>query len=104
MIERCPICDANLAMVGRSHRCIPKNEVDNRSAVRKADKSPPRTTVARDAAPKLANDDAGTVVTIKRGRPRIGEKRAKPWLDCDPPMSKTTWWRRRQAEKREAGK
>jgi hypothetical protein len=37
---------------------------------------------------------------IKRGRPRIGEVRAKPWLDCDPPMSERTW-RRRQKESKE---
>jgi excinuclease UvrABC nuclease subunit len=30
----------------------------------------------------------------KRGRPRLEEVRSKPWLNCDPPMSKTTWYRR----------
>lgn len=30
----------------------------------------------------------------KRGRPRIGEVRPKPWLECDPPMSKSSWYRR----------
>jgi hypothetical protein len=37
---------------------------------------------------------------VKRGRPRIGEVREKPWLTCDPPMSRATY-HRRQAEQRE---
>ena len=41
----------------------------------------------------------------KRGRPRIGETRDKPWLSCDPPMSERTY-RRRLSEQRskEGGK
>jgi hypothetical protein len=41
----------------------------------------------------------------KRGRPRIGETRDKPWLNFDPPMSERTW-RRRLSEQRskEGGK
>jgi hypothetical protein len=35
----------------------------------------------------------------KRGRPRIGEARDKPWLDCKPAMSERTY-RRRLAEQR----
>jgi hypothetical protein len=38
---------------------------------------------------------------IKRGRPRIGEQRDKPWINLG--MSQRTWYRR-QAEKREKGK
>jgi len=36
--------------------------------------------------------------SVKRGRPRIGEVREKPWLKESPPMSRATWYRR-QAEK-----
>lgn len=32
---------------------------------------------------------------VKLGRPRLGEKRDKPWLHTKPPMSKTTWYRRK---------
>lgn len=32
----------------------------------------------------------------KLGRPRLGEKRSKPWLECIPQMSKTTWYRRKR--------
>lgn len=37
-------------------------------------------------------------LSLKPGRPRLGEKRDKPWLDTKPPMSKSTWYRRK-AEK-----
>lgn len=38
----------------------------------------------------------------KRGRPRLDEKRKdrpKPWLECVPPMSERTWYRRKAEEK-----
>lgn len=35
----------------------------------------------------------------KRGRPRIGEERSKPWLEAKPPMSRSTWYRRQAEEK-----
>lgn len=37
--------------------------------------------------------------TTKRGRPRIGEEREKPWLKCKPPMSERTWYRRKKVSK-----
>ena len=37
----------------------------------------------------------------RRGRPRIGEVREKPWLTAEPPMSERTWYRR-QREQRKA--
>ena len=36
----------------------------------------------------------------KRGRLRIVEKRDKPWLDAKPPMSRTTWYRRKAEGKK----
>jgi hypothetical protein len=33
---------------------------------------------------------------LKKGRPRLGEVRDKPWEKTKPPMSKTTWYRRRK--------
>lgn len=59
---------------------------------------------AKAGSDRLA--DAGVAPSppeIKRGRPRIGETRDKPWLDAMPPMSERTWYRR-QAEKRESSK
>lgn len=35
----------------------------------------------------------------KRGRPRLGEMRPKPWLTSDPPMSARTWYRRQKQVK-----
>jgi hypothetical protein len=49
-----------------------------------------------------SNDKAGSAGVApgpseaKRGRPRIGEVRTKPWLECDPPMSKSTYYRRKR--------
>jgi hypothetical protein len=75
-IERCKECGANLAMVGIRHRCIP------------------------GAAQALADAKRREVLEVKRGRPRLGESRSKPWLDCVPPMSKTTWYRRQKESKK----
>ena len=56
-----------------------------------------RLTVGRTT--EAAGQSAITpAAPIRRGRPRIGEKREKPWLTANPPMSERTW-RRRQAEK-----
>ncbi len=35
---------------------------------------------------------------LKVGRPRKGEVRAKLWLDCDPPLSRSTWYRRQKEQ------
>ena len=78
--------------------------MDNRSAGRKPDKSPLRTAASEDAqlGPRSSDgiSDTRAAVTIKLGRPRAGEKRAKPWLDCKPPISKTTYWRRQKEAKK----
>lgn len=58
---------------------------------------------ANSGAPQTNATQPADYPNIKRGRPRIGETRDKPWLDAKPPMSERTWYRR-QAEKREAGK
>ena len=49
-------------------------------------------------AKKKTKNLISKIQPIKRGRPRIGEVREKPWLKEFPPMSRTTWYRR-QAEK-----
>jgi hypothetical protein len=43
----------------------------------------------------VAAQPAGDAKT-KKGRPRLGEVRDKPWTKTKPPMSKTTWYRRRK--------
>ena len=55
-----------------------------------------RSDLSRSAG-QVAIDAASSV---KRGRPRVGEIRAKPWLECEPPVSKSTWYRWKR-EKRE---
>jgi hypothetical protein len=83
-----------------------KNETDNRSAGRKPDKSPSRIAAPVDARHSgfIGGNPNGEVqaaiTSLKRGRPRIGEIRAKPWLDCVPPMSKTTYYRRQKEQKK----
>jgi hypothetical protein len=75
-IERCSECGANLAMVGRSHRCIPKNKSGS----------------AKEIVPAKS----------KKGRPRIGEPRiGKPWIAAG--MSERTWYRRQKESKSEKG-
>lgn len=47
---------------------------------------------------KKKKNSISKIQPTKRGRPRIGEVREKPWLKEFPPMSRATWYRR-QAEK-----
>jgi len=47
---------------------------------------------------RKTKNSVSEVRIVKRGRPRIGEVRDKPWLKEVPPMSRTTWYRR-QTEK-----
>lgn len=125
MIERCKICNANLAMVGIRHRCAPMPEWAGgvvkpnlfEDAARGRDPVAPskKSSVARvkpsaeltvvlggGSSPQGSDpDQVGPIADAgpKLGRPRLGEKRAKPWLDTDPPMSKTTWYRRQKEQK-----
>lgn len=114
MIERCPKCNANLVMVGRSHRCVPMPEWAG-GVVKKGltikPKSEPRPKPAGDGAalmsiahpPGLIEKITTAIRSGKLGRPRIGEKPAKPkpWEALG--MSERTYYRR-QAEKREKAK
>ena len=99
MIERCSECGANLAMVGRSHRCVPKSDggveghADISSGIADSDGPPTRDgRIVKGSGIKLGPSETKP----KRGRPRLGEQRPKPWLNCVPPMSKTTWYRRQK--------
>jgi hypothetical protein len=82
-IERCIECGANLALVGFRHRCIPRSDADGGLS---------QTFQFRDPAPHSEM----RVFPAKRGRPRLGEVREKPWLKAG--MSERTW-RRRQRER-----
>ena len=47
---------------------------------------------------------AGRDIAPRAGRPRKGEegktlKARKPWLECDPPISEATWYRRRREDR-----
>jgi hypothetical protein len=77
-MELCAICGANLAMVGRMHRCIAKPKPEPKPPVKGK-------------------------LSLKRGRPRLGEVRDKPWLKTVPPMSRATWYRRRTVLKAQSG-
>jgi hypothetical protein len=53
--------------------------------------------VAGNAVSGAACHSVG-VSKLKRGRPKIGEVRERPWETCDPPMSYRTWNRRQRAK------
>jgi len=79
--------------------CIRRNTVriaDPQDLSAEPSRNSVRTSLQK---PEQSNAVAPAPIS-KRGRPRIGEKREKPWLTANPPMSERTW-RRRQAEKRE---
>ena len=71
-----------------------------KKGTRKIPVTPPAWVVSRLSAGRTAQDvpqppPAVAVAIPKLGRPRLGEERSKPWLHTNPPMSKTTWYRRK---------
>ena len=60
-------------------------------------KSKARSSVVEPAAHNglVIGSDPVVPTKPKPGRPRLGEERSKPWLHTNPPMSKTTWYRRK---------
>lgn len=58
-----------------------------------------RSSVVEQAAYNRQVAGSKPAAPTKRGRPRIGEQRDKPWLSCIPPMSKSTWYRRQKEAK-----
>jgi hypothetical protein len=96
MIERCSVCNANIAMVGRSHRCVPMpkraGDTPKLNPVAKATKAKPsgldakgpsktpvtpadrvasRLGAGRPAQDSPRLETAEAVAIIKRGRPKI---------------------------------
>lgn len=81
--NRCADCGANLDLVGRVHRCVPR---------------PKELASQRGNVPDNNHALTGNRGTSKkRGRPKLGETRDKPWIAAG--MSKATYYRR-QAEER----
>jgi hypothetical protein len=65
------------------------------------EKKPKRKTFAKIEAVFIARGEVepAKVHKPKAGRPRIGSeqetlKAKKPWLECRPPLSRSTWYRR----------
>lgn len=63
--------------------------------------NPCRVEVPQDftANPEKSRKGASRM-QVKRGRPRIGEERDKPWLVAKPPMSRRTWYRRQKEQRK----
>lgn len=68
----------------------------------------PAIRTAGDKRPVIAAQETGRgeagqsprLIQSKRGRPRIGEQRAKPWEAAG--MSERTWYRRQKEKSRDA--
>lgn len=71
LMNRCMECGLDMDMVGIRHRCVSR--------------------VSPEVSPKLM---ARGVLGRRRGRPRIGEVRDRPWEGLG--MSRATWYRRRK--------
>jgi hypothetical protein len=74
-VERCEVCGANVALVGRSHNCRPRPRAD---AVETKPETKPRPHKA-----------SGLVSPNKRGRPSLGA----PWKALG--ISRASYFRRR---------
>ena len=65
-VERCPGCGANLALVGRVHRCVAKPPVSNVTAV-----IPNKPDVIPNTVSNAVSDKAGTAKTATRLQTRM---------------------------------
>lgn len=123
MADNCPTCGANMDLVGKSHRCVPRPQLKasdlllpGRYEVTGSKPSKGLRIKARKSGGPIGDGVALTSMVhppglidaladairsgklnLKRGRPRIGEKRDQPWKAAG--MSKTTWYRRKAEEK-----
>jgi hypothetical protein len=90
-----------LKALGDARRAVRNNTPEASGTAREAPSGSlfgePSQISDRASSQKPERSKAIVPAPIKRGRPRIGEKREKPWLTANPPMSERTW-RRRQAE------
>ena len=108
---KCPACGANLDLVGRTHRCVPKSDggVEGHAAtmpVTPAER--PVSDNGAEASVPLCRPQAGIKPgpsdTPKRGRPRLGEKRQRhePWKALG--LTERTYYRRLKAERERSTK
>ena len=65
-VERCPGCGANLALVGRVHRCVAKPPVSNVTAV-----IPNKLDVIPNTVSNAVSNKAGTAKTATRLQTRM---------------------------------
>jgi len=72
---------------------------EGRTGIKVGASQMPGSSMSFGSDKSIAAEQALGPSEAKRGRPRIGEKRSKPWEECDPPMSRATYYRR-QAEKK----
>lgn len=79
-------------------------ETNSRAASRAVERKSPLTSQQSDpervAIGRTGSSSLPTGANSKRGRPRIGEQRDKPWLKAKPPMSERTWYRRRKEQEK----
>jgi hypothetical protein len=96
-MERCPVCQAVIALVGRVHRCVPVRNLPP-GAVKPRPPHPSAFKRLQDE--REAREPPPAWQPVKRGRPRIEESpRQQPWKALG--MSRRTWYRRRAELKRQ---
>jgi|SRR5882672_3450793 len=84
---------------------LPKAESSGGGVVADTQSSPRSVGYKPVAITGFKSDLAGVApgpseAKSKRGRPRIGEVREKPWLTAEPPMSERTWYRRQREQRK----
>ena len=96
MPHLCTICGANMDLVGRSHRCIPKKAIPVLAA-KPLNPKPPRSPAAAKEGGRTVGSIPATGAKRGRGRPRVEGKR--PWETEG--LSRRTWYRRKAEQKAE---
>ena len=86
MIERCADCGANIALVGRSHRCAPKNTPEASGTAREAPGGP-ALVEGRQAGPSR-NAQGGALPASRSGAER-GEAELSSRLNSNPAAKAT---------------
>jgi len=85
MTDNCPACGANLALVGRTHRCVPPEAVGSYASA----------PAWRPPSSDDLKDVEATLVKHKPGRPRLEDsastiEQTKPWKKMRPRISRRT--------------
>jgi hypothetical protein len=103
MTDPCPVCGKDRVLVGRAHNCQPTSLTSKGSVLLR----PVRVegSVLKSVSTDVGWDGRTVLPATRRGRARLEDRGStvtatRPWETAVPKMSRRTWYRRLEEERR----